>query len=45
MTQLKLIAAAMTLLTLTGCIGFIFPIPGSTSTTTTTTETDRGERR
>ena len=43
MTPLKLIAAALLLLTLNACVGFIVPIPlGSSSSAE---ESDRGERR
>jgi hypothetical protein len=47
MTQLKLIAAALALCTLSACVGFIVPLPGSSSTTTTTTSTqdDNGKPR
>ena len=34
MNRLKLIAAAIALLALNACIGFVFPLPGSTTTTT-----------
>jgi hypothetical protein len=34
MKRLKLIAAALVLLTLSACVGFIVPIPLSSSTTT-----------
>jgi hypothetical protein len=34
MTYLKLIAAALALLALNACVGFIVPLPASSSTTT-----------
>ena len=43
MRHLKLIAAALALLALSACVGFIVPIPVSGSTTTP--DTERNARR
>jgi hypothetical protein len=43
MRNLKLIAAALALLALSACVGFIVPIPVSGSTTTQ--DTERNARR
>ncbi len=43
MRHLKLIAAALALLALSACVGFIVPIPVSGSTTTQ--DTERNARR
>ncbi|MBE0614565.1 MAG: hypothetical protein IH604_12920 [Burkholderiales bacterium] len=40
MRQLKLIAAALAVCTLSACVGFIVPLPGSSTTTTTTSTQD-----
>ena len=43
MSPLKLIATALMLLTLNGCVGFIFPLPSGSSSSSE--DSNRGERR